>query len=59
MKYHWLYNNLLQLEKGDLLSTRDRKCFHLKYGKHVIIYTPQIWNFAFKSCAEDFSVLKK
>lgn len=55
MKYHWLYNKLLQCEKKnqDLLSVQNRKCFHLKYGKHtIIIYTPQIWNVAFHLCTE-------
>lgn len=38
MKYHWLYNNLLQLF---FLFTLDRKCFHLTHG--IRIYTTQCW----------------
>lgn len=38
MKYHWLYNNLLQLF---FLFTLDRKCFHLTHG--IRIYTTKIW----------------
>lgn len=38
MKYHWLYNNLLQLF---FLFTLDKKCFHLTHG--IRIYTTQIW----------------
>lgn len=38
MKYHWLYNNLLQ---PFFLFTLDRKCFHLTHG--IRIYTTKSW----------------
>lgn len=48
MKYHWLYNNLLQLF---FLFTLDRKCFHLTHG--IRIYTTKSLAFIKKKPHED------
>lgn len=46
-----IYYNL----KNVLLSTMDRKCFHLTYGKHAVtIYTTKFWSLFFIHKLDDY-----